>query len=62
MNHAMPCADFTNTYYGGVHPYGSDVYFVNGGADPWHVLSVSTYLSCAEARSRRDAVFPVFVQ
>ncbi|XP_070578228.1 thymus-specific serine protease-like [Ptychodera flava] len=32
--------DFTNAYYGGQHPKGSRIVFVNGSIDPWHALSV----------------------
>ncbi|ELK29783.1 Thymus-specific serine protease [Myotis davidii] len=31
----------TNSYYGGQTPVGTQVLFVNGDMDPWHVLSVT---------------------
>nr|XP_020758580.1 thymus-specific serine protease-like [Odocoileus virginianus texanus] len=31
----------TNAYYGGQAPGATQVLFVNGDADPWHVLSVT---------------------
>ncbi|XP_068085751.1 putative serine protease K12H4.7 [Anabrus simplex] len=35
----------TNILYGGQHPEVTNVVFVNGGADPWHVLGVLQDLS-----------------
>ncbi|XP_019486777.1 PREDICTED: thymus-specific serine protease [Hipposideros armiger] len=34
----------TNSYYGGQSPGATQVLFVNGDADPWHVLSVTQAL------------------
>ncbi|KAF6075581.1 serine protease 16 [Phyllostomus discolor] len=34
----------TNSYYGGQTPGATQVLFVNGDADPWHVLSVTQAL------------------
>uniref|UniRef100_A0A671FMF5 Serine protease 16 n=1 Tax=Rhinolophus ferrumequinum TaxID=59479 RepID=A0A671FMF5_RHIFE len=34
----------TNSYYGGQSPGATHVLFVNGDADPWHVLSVTQTL------------------
>ncbi|KAM3830348.1 thymus-specific serine protease [Vipera latastei] len=39
---------FTNNYYGADHPKASQVLFVNGDIDPWHVLSVLTNKSASE--------------
>jgi len=37
--------DDTNTFYGGDHPAGTRVLWVNGEVDPWHGLSVLKNLS-----------------
>ncbi|XP_039225125.1 thymus-specific serine protease [Crotalus tigris] len=39
---------FTNDYYGADHPKASQILFVNGDIDPWHVLSVLTNESASE--------------
>ncbi|XP_071067174.1 thymus-specific serine protease [Dasypus novemcinctus] len=39
----------TNSYYGGQSPGATQVLFVNGDADPWHVLSVAQALGPSEA-------------
>ncbi|CAN0396458.1 unnamed protein product [Rangifer tarandus platyrhynchus] len=38
----------TNPYYGGQAPGATQVLFVNGDADPWHVLSVTQPLGPSE--------------
>ncbi|XP_055452940.1 thymus-specific serine protease [Psammomys obesus] len=38
----------TNSYYGGQTPGASQVLFVNGDTDPWHVLSVTQNLGPSE--------------
>ncbi|XP_043855129.1 thymus-specific serine protease [Dromiciops gliroides] len=38
----------TNTYYGGLRPGATRVFFVNGDIDPWHVLSVLQALGPSE--------------
>uniref|UniRef100_A0A2K6LJ58 Thymus-specific serine protease n=1 Tax=Rhinopithecus bieti TaxID=61621 RepID=A0A2K6LJ58_RHIBE len=39
----------TNSYYGGQTPGASQVLFVNGDTDPWHVLSVTQALGSSES-------------
>ncbi|XP_064138175.1 thymus-specific serine protease [Loxodonta africana] len=39
----------TNSYYGGQTPRATQVLFVNGDADPWHVLSVTQSLGPFES-------------
>nr|XP_031543867.1 thymus-specific serine protease [Vicugna pacos] len=39
----------TNSYYGGQTPGATQVLFVNGDTDPWHVLSVTQALGPSEA-------------
>ncbi|XP_058411002.1 thymus-specific serine protease [Diceros bicornis minor] len=39
----------TNSYYGGQTPGATRVLFVNGDADPWHVLSVTQALGPSES-------------
>jgi len=41
----LPRINETNIYYGGNHPVGSRVLFVNGGLDPWHSLSITKSIS-----------------
>uniref|UniRef100_A0A8C6G774 Serine protease 16 (thymus) n=1 Tax=Mus spicilegus TaxID=10103 RepID=A0A8C6G774_MUSSI len=38
----------TNSYYGGQSPGATQVLFVNGDTDPWHVLSVTQDLGLSE--------------
>uniref|UniRef100_A0A8C9PK26 Serine protease 16 n=1 Tax=Spermophilus dauricus TaxID=99837 RepID=A0A8C9PK26_SPEDA len=38
----------TNAYYGGQSPGATQVLFVNGDTDPWHVLSVTQTLGPSE--------------
>ncbi|XP_012494011.1 PREDICTED: thymus-specific serine protease [Propithecus coquereli] len=39
----------TNSYYGGQTPGATQVLFVNGDADPWHVLGVTQALGSSES-------------
>ncbi|XP_047589885.1 thymus-specific serine protease [Lutra lutra] len=39
----------TNSYYGGQTPGATQVLFINGDTDPWHVLSVTQALGPSEA-------------
>ncbi|XP_045862073.1 thymus-specific serine protease [Meles meles] len=39
----------TNAYYGGQSPGATQVLFINGDTDPWHVLSVTKALGPSEA-------------
>ncbi|XP_062952139.1 thymus-specific serine protease [Cynocephalus volans] len=39
----------TNSYYGGQTPRATQVLFVNGDTDPWHVLSVTQALGPSES-------------
>lgn len=41
----LPRINETNWHYGGKHPQGTNVVFVNGSLDPWHALSVTESLS-----------------
>jgi len=41
----LPRINETNDYYGGKHPVGSRVLFVNGGLDPWSSLSITKSIS-----------------
>jgi len=41
----LPRIDETNGIYGGKHPGGSRILFVNGGLDPWSSLSVTKTIS-----------------
>jgi len=40
----LPLIDETNINYGGKHPQGSKILFINGGLDPWSSLSITTSL------------------
>lgn len=44
----VPDCDGTNRLYGGANPEGSQVFFANGGIDPWHALSVLAPLPCCD--------------
>eukprot|EP00698_Gefionella_okellyi_P009139 TRINITY_DN2299_c0_g1_i2.p1 TRINITY_DN2299_c0_g1~~TRINITY_DN2299_c0_g1_i2.p1 ORF type:complete len:340 (-),score=80.75 TRINITY_DN2299_c0_g1_i2:21-1040(-) len=44
----IPDTTATNLRYGGNNTAGTNIFFVNGGDDPWHVLSVQTTLSASE--------------
>ncbi|XP_008071007.1 thymus-specific serine protease [Carlito syrichta] len=39
----------TNSYYGGQMPRATQVLFVNGDIDPWHVLSITQALGSSES-------------
>lgn len=40
LNSTQQSVDFSNTFYGSNTTAASRTFFVNGGLDPWHVLSV----------------------